>query len=135
MVLVAEDDADIAEAVVEVLQVEGYECDWASDGLTACRRLEQESGGRYGLVLLDMRMPLMCGPEVLTVMRECRIQVPVIAVTAQAHRFCGLVEEEFQVPCLHKPFDIVDLVRAVRMAYRNPHAFVAPIQEPPRLQL
>jgi two-component system response regulator AtoC len=61
-VLVADDDETIRQALVELLQDEGYAVEQAADGTAVLGALE---GNTADLVLLDMRMPGATGMEVL----------------------------------------------------------------------
>ncbi len=75
-ILVVDDEPDIAESLSEFLsRKEGYTVSIAEDGLQAMQMLEestQESNQAIDLVLLDVRMPLMSGPEVLEWLRNHR---------------------------------------------------------------
>jgi two-component system NtrC family sensor kinase len=73
-VLVVDDEPDIATSLAELLtRKEGYEVTIASDGYKAMAILEQEAADpnrSIDLVLLDVRMPVMTGPEVLAWLRN-----------------------------------------------------------------
>jgi CheY-like chemotaxis protein len=58
-ILIVEDDADLREALSEVLRDEGYRVEMAADGREALDRLRRES--RPSLILLDLTMPVMNG--------------------------------------------------------------------------
>lgn len=58
-VLVVEDDADIRDAVVEILEQEGYAAAGVTDGAQALAKLH--AGYRPCLILLDLMMPVMDG--------------------------------------------------------------------------
>lgn len=58
--LVIDDEREIAESLADFLSVEGYECDIAIGGAAAKERLGE---GRYDLVVSDLRMPDVDGPE------------------------------------------------------------------------
>lgn len=76
------DDTDYArESMAMVLKSLGYEVETVASGPEALERLRQS---RYGLVLLDMRMPGMDGMETFRRIREEGHDVPVVAVTADA---------------------------------------------------
>jgi CheY-like chemotaxis protein len=84
-VLVVEDDPDIADAMKQMLEFEGYAVDTASHGLDALSKLRS---GRAGadLILLDLRMPVMDG----FAFREAQLhdaklkEIPVVVVTADS---------------------------------------------------
>ena len=73
-VLVVDDEPDIATSLAELLtRKEGYDVTIASDGYEAMAVLEAEAADpthAIDLVLLDVRMPLMTGPEVLAWLRS-----------------------------------------------------------------
>jgi two-component system chemotaxis response regulator CheY len=106
-VLVVEDEADIREAIVEVLKVEGFHTEQATDGrhaLEMLRRIPQPT-----LILADLMMPVMDGAALVAALREDDrlATLPVVIVTAadaSAPHGCRL---------LKKPIDFDDLVRIV----------------------
>lgn len=73
-VLVVDDEPDIATSLAELLtRKEGYDVTIASDGYEAMAILEEEAADpthAIDLVLLDVRMPLVTGPEVLAWLRN-----------------------------------------------------------------
>ncbi len=73
-ILVVDDEPDIAESLSEFLsRKEGYTVAIASDGLQAMQQLEEsltDPALAIDIVLLDVRMPLMSGPEVLEWLRN-----------------------------------------------------------------
>ena len=62
-ILVVEDNADIREAIVEVLSSEGYQVTSAPDGKQALEKLPEMKVPT--LILLDLMMPVMNGWEFL----------------------------------------------------------------------
>ena len=61
-ILVIDDDAALADLVVEVLTDEGYIADAVSDGLAALAMIARQPPA---LIVLDMRMPDMSGAELI----------------------------------------------------------------------
>lgn len=82
LILVVEDDADLRESLVQLLRLEGFEVEAAEHGEQALQRFRQ--GLRPGLVLLDMMMPVMTGPDLLRHLEweGLRGAVPVVALSA-----------------------------------------------------
>ncbi len=57
-ILVVDDEEQILETVTEMLQIAGYECDGASDGLEALQKISKQT---YQLIISDINMPRMSG--------------------------------------------------------------------------
>ncbi|MDZ4169705.1 MAG: response regulator [Coriobacteriia bacterium] len=82
-VLVADDFAEMRTLLSEMLTNLGYEVETASDGREA---LERFHAAPPDLVLLDMRMPIMGGLEVIREIRTGDVapETPIVALTANA---------------------------------------------------
>src|SRR5690348_14647140 len=61
-ILIVDDNVDALEALSELLEIEGFAAVIAHNGLDALRHLED---GGISVVLLDLWMPVMNGPEFL----------------------------------------------------------------------
>jgi CheY-like chemotaxis protein len=85
-VLVVEDDLDIRDAVVEILQDEGYDVSAAADGRQALDLLETLAP-LPDIILLDLMMPVMNGFQFREeqLKKPALARVPVLIVTADAH--------------------------------------------------
>jgi CheY-like chemotaxis protein len=109
-VLVVEDDPDLATLLELVLADGGYRVRTAGHGLEALARVGEEMPG---LILLDMRMPIMNGWEFA---RELRARhgraCPIVVVTA-AENAAQRAAEVGADGWLAKPFDIDDVLAAV----------------------
>ena len=106
--LVVEDDSDLAALVQMIVTDAGYEVRTAGDGAEALARVGERIPG---LILLDMRMPVMNGWEFA---REFRSRfgraAPIVVVTA-AENARARAEEIDADGWLEKPFELEDLVR------------------------
>ena len=82
-VLVAEDDADVAELLRTVLSIAGYAVEVAPDGL---RALAAAAARRPDLVVLDWMMPRMTGIEVCRALRrdEAYADTRILMLTARS---------------------------------------------------
>jgi CheY-like chemotaxis protein len=104
-ILVVDDDADIRDAIAEVLQEEGYESVAVGDGVSALQYLDNHS--QPCMILLDWNMAPMNGREFMEAMRdqEQLASVPVVLVTAD-----GRAEDKARqiraAASLKKPLDI-----------------------------
>ncbi len=112
-ILVIDDDADIRDAVTEVLTFEGHEVFTAAEGEQGLVRCRQ---ARPDLVLLDLMMPGMNGWDFLKSLRRDEVigRTPVVVVSA-----LGRVPELPVSGFLPKPFGLDALVALVRGATRQ----------------
>ncbi len=80
-ILVVDDDPDVREALQLLLERRGYEVCTAGNGVEALEELEHD---RPRLILLDLMMPVMSGPQFLKILRaDPRFSdLPVLLVTA-----------------------------------------------------
>ena len=113
-VLVVDDDPAIRDAVRDVLEAEGIRVATAQHGAEA---LEQVFVEPPSLVLLDMRMPVMDGFQVLERLRadEATRDLPIIFLTADHER--GSLVRAFSsgaVDYITKPFVAEELLARVR---------------------
>jgi CheY-like chemotaxis protein len=81
-ILIVEDDADLREALSQVLRDEGYEVLGAAHGREALDRLR--GGRRPCLILLDLTMPVMNGWQFRAEQRDDPelASIPVIVLSA-----------------------------------------------------
>jgi DNA-binding response OmpR family regulator len=115
-ILVSEDDAAIADVLVELLTDEGYTVQIASNGCDALAALQTD---RLDLVLLDLSLPGMSGRELLEAVRAEHIDVPIVVMTASSLAADELAAAGART-CLFKPFELDDLLRCVREHIRRP---------------
>ncbi len=110
-VLVVDDEVDVQEVVHFALELEGYAVEAAGNGLEALEAIERDAPG---LVLLDMRMPVMDGQEFA---RQCRRRygdgIPIVVMTAAADA-PDRAREMGACGWLGKPFDLDALISLVR---------------------
>ena len=121
-VLLADDDVELAEMLVEYLGKEGFEVDTAHDGKTA---LEKASRDTYELIILDVMMPQLNGFDVLRQLRT-RSQVPVLMLTARGEDVDSIVGLEIGADdYLAKPCNPRVLVAHMRAILRRSEAVTA----------
>ena len=79
-ILIVEDDEDVLDGVAHILRAEGYRVSCASDGREALAWLEHE---QPAMMLLDLGMPVMNGPELLKALRASgSLPFPVVLLSA-----------------------------------------------------
>jgi CheY-like chemotaxis protein len=109
-VLVVEDDPDMAAVVQMIVAEAGYQVRTAGDGAEALERIAERMPG---VILLDMRMPVMDGWEFA---REFGARfgraAPIVVITA-AENARARAEEIGADGWLEKPFELDEVVRMV----------------------
>jgi len=115
-ILLVEDEARLAQMIIQELEKQGYQVLHAADGLTALRLREQR---QPDLILLDWMIPTLDGLEVLRRLRQAS-PTPGLMLTArseQADRALGLElgADDYRT----KPFDMRELVARVRALLRR----------------
>jgi CheY-like chemotaxis protein len=104
-VLIVDDDPAIRELVTETLRGEGYDVASAEDGL---RALELVREREPDLVLTDIVMPHLGGPELYAQLRRDGYTCSVVLMSAHHQRIDNLA-----TPMINKPFDLDDLIQVV----------------------
>jgi DNA-binding response OmpR family regulator len=126
-ILLVEDDPMIGESVADGLKSEGYAVDWVRDGKEA----EAAVGASpYSLVVLDLGLPRRDGLDVLKSIRERRLDVPVLVMTARdtvRDRIKGL--DAGADDYLVKPFDLDELTARARALIRRAAGRAEPLIE------
>ncbi|NOX09899.1 MAG: sigma-54-dependent Fis family transcriptional regulator [Gammaproteobacteria bacterium] len=78
-ILIVEDDRSLREALSDTLELAGYDVAAVEDGQAALMVLRQ---GDFALVISDVQMPGMDGYGLLKKLRENRVDIPFILMTA-----------------------------------------------------
>jgi CheY-like chemotaxis protein len=112
-ILVVDDEDNLRDVLVEVLKRDGHEVDSALDGDEGLRRAEAH---RYDLVVTDLRMPNLEGPELYRAIRERYADNPPRFIFMSANT--GIEEyatflSETGEPALEKPFNLADMRQVV----------------------
>jgi CheY-like chemotaxis protein len=115
--LITDDDRDFRETMREVFQRQGFRVVLAGDGEEALHIVRSQT---LHLALLDMHMPRLTGLETIHRIKQLKLLLPCILVSAglddvlteQARR-----AEAFSV--LAKPVRFADVTGAVRLAMRE----------------
>lgn len=116
-ILLAESEAQSAEALGLILKKDGYLVDVAFDGTLALCKLEQE---RYDFILLDIPLSEVDGFFVLQNIREKMNPVPVLAITEKNDvsgrvRYLNLGADD----CLSKPYETDELLARIKAVMRR----------------
>ncbi len=120
-VLIIEDEKNLALAIKDNLNFEGYEAMISFDGKDGLFRAINET---FDIVILDLMLPEVEGHEVLREFRKVKKDVPVIIISAKD-------QDEDKVFGLNlgaddyvtKPFSIMELVARIRAQLRRVNMF------------
>ncbi|MGI5283581.1 response regulator transcription factor [Nonomuraea polychroma] len=115
-ILIAEDEARIASFVEKGLRANGFVTAVVGDGLAA---YDLACAGGFDLLILDIGLPLSDGFTVLRRLRESKVTIPVIILTARdsvTDTVAGL--EGGADDYIAKPFAFEELLARVRLRLR-----------------
>ena len=116
-ILVIEDEKKVANFLRQGLEEEHYAVDVAYDGEQG---EELASSQPFDLVILDLLLPKKDGIAVLRSLRERRVNVPVLVLTAKSStddKVVGL--DSGADDYLTKPFGVEELFARIRVALRH----------------
>ena len=115
-ILIAEDEAKISSFLDKGLRADGFATTTVADGESA---FQFARTGRFDLMILDLGLPLRDGLSVLKALRQERVPIPVIVLTARdstADIVAGL--DSGADDYVRKPFAFDELLARVRTRLR-----------------
>jgi DNA-binding response OmpR family regulator len=111
-ILLADDDPDLRRIVKDQLGPQGFVLDEAEDGAKAITMLEK---GNYGLMLLDINMPVKSGIDVLKFIKQKGLACKVIMLTGRVGFAVGTETLELGADdYITKPFNLDYLLFAIK---------------------
>lgn len=129
LILVAEDDLEIAQSIAIYLRKSGYDVLLARDGAEAVKIFEENT---VDLVIMDMMMPVMDGGQAIQAIRD-HSYVPIIVLSAKTEdhdKILGLAigADDYMT----KPFNPDELLARIRSnlrRYKTYHKDMDPLDE------
>jgi len=116
-ILVIDDETGIREAIRMTLEYEGYKIDEARSGQDG---LDKAGKVAYDAILLDIKMPVLDGIEVLENLREQKIMTPVVMVSGHGDVHTAVeCTKRGAYDFLEKPLNRDKLLLTVRNAVRQ----------------
>ena len=116
-ILIVDDDTEIRDLLEFDIASSGYFVDTASDGMDG---LNKALNNKYDLILLDVMMPKMHGFEVCKNIRQAKINVPILMLTAK-----GTIDDKTNGfdsgadDYLVKPVDVQEVLLRIRVLLRR----------------
>jgi nitrogen-specific signal transduction histidine kinase/CheY-like chemotaxis protein len=113
-ILIVDDEEVVRQAASAMLRNSGYEVALVENGQQAVDLFRRQEG-RFALVLLDLAMPVMGGPQTIRQLKSIRPEVPVLVSTGfteetAMQRFAGADIAGF----IQKPYTLHSLVEKIR---------------------
>ena len=116
-ILIIEDEPDLVKGLKLNLSDEGYEVNWAVNGVEGLRKAIDEAPD---LIILDIMLPEMDGLEVCRKLRQKNIDTPVIMLTAKGGEIDKVVGLEIGADdYMTKPFSIRELLARIKARLRH----------------
>ena len=112
--MIVDDEEVVRQAASAMLRNSGYEVALVENGQQAVDLFRRQEG-RFALVLLDLAMPVMGGPQTIRQLKSIRPEVPVLVSTGfteetAMQRFAGADVAGF----IQKPYTLHALVDKIR---------------------
>ncbi len=117
LILLAEDEVDLAELTIDFLETEDIECDYASDGAMAMNLIKENNfDNKYDVIVLDINMPKLDGFSVCKQLKENNITTPVLFLSARDALNDKLAGFELGADdYLTKPFELEELSARIKV--------------------
>ena len=109
-ILIVDDDETFCQLLAEILEGRGIQVVWTTDGIAGYERSLYES---YDVFIVDQRMPLVLGTELVEDIKKDNPKAKIILISAFADRALQNKSHILGVPLLSKPFSAQDLLEAV----------------------
>jgi FixJ family two-component response regulator len=113
-VYLVEDDESVRKSVVRLLRVAGHQVEAYASGEEF---LENGQMAEYGCIILDLRLPGMCGESFQERLRTVEKALPIVVITGHGD---GPIRDKMMkkgaVAFLDKPFHDQDLLDAIELA-------------------
>lgn len=116
-ILVIEDEEALCTTLGDRLQSEGYQVDFAKDGVSGFHKI---CNSRYDLAIVDVMLPLRSGLDLCADVRHAGLSIPIIMLTAKSQttdKIVGLKMGADDYVC--KPFDTSELMARIEAQLRH----------------
>ncbi len=121
-ILLLEDDAILAQTMVQILEQENYDVTLVEDGEEV---LEATYENKFDLYLFDINVPILDGKETLKALRDADDNTPTFFITAL--RDTASILEGFDCGCndyIKKPFDLDELLARIKAILKRQNPII-----------
>jgi len=116
-ILIIEDEEDLVKGLKLNLVDEGYEVDYALNGKEGLEKALKENPD---LILLDIMLPGMNGLEICKELRQKKMDIPILMLTAKGEEIDKVIGLEIGADdYISKPFSIRELLARVKAHLRR----------------
>ena len=116
-ILVVEDEPSMRMGLMDNLEFEGYEVEFADDGETGYKKIVTQ---KFDLILLDVMLPKMNGFDVCKKVRSEGVKTPIILLTAKGEEIDKVLGLELGADdYVTKPFSLRELLARIKAVLRR----------------
>ena len=114
-ILVVDDEPGFREMLTFVLEPLGFEVTAVENGFEALKKIRERN---FSVVLMDVHMPVMGGPETVKKIYQLRPEQKVIVFSSSLdpHHSQEVEMAQSVVACLYKPVELDDIQAAIQKA-------------------
>ena len=122
-ILIAEDEEDTANALSMILRRAGYDVQCVGDGMDVINLItaNRNTSRQVDILVTDLQMPGLTGFELVDEIIRTNQNLPILIVTGygdeETHR---ILEEQFHLPYIVKPFTPEKVLEFIQETLRNP---------------
>ncbi|MCM8771245.1 MAG: response regulator [Candidatus Omnitrophica bacterium] len=115
-ILVVDDEEVMRSLFTDLLSERGFKVSVANNGKEAIELIKETF---FQVVILDMHMPLMNGVETLRTIRVMSPKTSIVMTDSFPDKFAEEALKEGAISCIHKPFNIQEVIEVVNKAIEN----------------
>ncbi len=114
-ILIADDEPGFREMLIYILQPMAFEIEEVENGLQAFQKIQEKA---YSLLLMDVHMPVLTGPEALEKIRAVRPEQKVIIFSSNSDSSLSeaAIKKHDVIALLHKPVELAEIEKALEKA-------------------
>ena len=111
-ILIVDDDQGMLDIIDKYVRHMGYQTRKTLDGLEAIKIL-QEEGCDFGLLITDLVMPNLSGPNLIKIVRKEYSQIKIIACTGYGKKAGKWADDAGADAILYKPLAMYQLEKTI----------------------